>query len=509
MLRHICPGFTLEVYPSIAELTRTHETVEPQVLAGRPAWRAAERVLTYLWTGRMSARREGSAVVVVTEGDSLRCRITAEKNVAYFTLAKQPAICCAELWHRAYGLASSLSTRSTGPQFEAIRRIHGTLTDALRRVEMEMSAPRELAELPVQAALAGGALTPAEDTANLATEVEALLREFRQFSHAEPLPGDWDNLASRFLQTAQTGSDLHEWMAAASTLMTKRLNVHPALSAPREQGPCAFQFLRISADVNAARRVFGYEVYSKYLSHVLALGPADLDRRSLQVQAEILQDLRSRFLATQRERQRVELAQWRQKLVANPWARSMSDRLRVAVESFRIAQSDGRVGGGRTALFQSSTTALMAECMSELRREVEEIVSGARWTRLYDTADLLIKLTTDSLEGAPCSDERADERDKRMVEEFKRLLPKTQESHLNKIFLMRCQGAHPPKLDREWQKKATVKYVAGILGRAAAKDCRDLELTSLEASEVKLNLITEMTEVIRQAIGARGASSGS
>ncbi len=197
---------------------------------------------------------------------------------------------------------------------------------------------------------------------------------------------------------------------------------------------------------------------------------------------------------------------------------TLNERLKDAFKKFTNAYDDARWTGTQQRVFQDAARQPLVDGAEPICASVSAPTNKGKWDELFAFALIIIKATTDSLKEAKVAPtdeggtpvEIADKpslNEQELRQKVEKELGKEQYRILDVLFLMRCRDSHTEVAEKADEWNRIQKYAAACLGRRWSGsrqtsetspffDGREMQLTELEATELKLILLEKAAKAI-------------
>ncbi len=511
MMRRLCPDLSIEYGLSARLESRWPEPPEAEIFKGKAAWRFVEKLLVFLWRGDVHAVPHDDGVRIVGERWDKQCIIRGQRNVEFFRLTKQDAAATTELYHQLKGWYAFLMAARREPHCDRISawatRVHDVLSDIRIVVDDERGIQEDRSAAPRREPTI--VLTEKEDVVAVLGRASELLRDFRNQITAEVLPADWYRYEDAFRSHRVGMTGLKEWLEAAQWLYLRQLPYLPAKTTRSgERTPVdVFDLLRIMCDRWNGLRAPEYRIeHTLYNSKPFKGRPPSNDDGYLRLKKLIAAELEGVFRECQAERRAVGNDRWQQNLAPNPWMASPADKLRSAVDRFGELHEHCTSSPAAARYFSDVANERKASFLADLRKPVASDSSEGAWRSLFYAGLMITQLTTEVLE--PSAFPGGPEED--LVEAFKAKLADSRLQRLADVtFSLRNRAAHTLTAKQRGTWNEVQAEIGRWLGRrwSPSKETSGgmfgpshLELTPLEATEVKCKLIEGWLRVFNRLL---------
>ncbi|MCC6357127.1 MAG: RNA-directed DNA polymerase [Phycisphaerales bacterium] len=508
MLKRLLPDLVIRVFDR--DETEAPRTTE---ITGRQATRVLEKLLTYAWTHRVSFRVHDDYVAVKAAGEREIARLFSKVSIEFFGLAPNELIRCTELFHKLAGWSAFLEDAENHGEARRVADLGRELRRVLAGVQAGTRSETTAYETgALRVDPAGLPLTAEQENRQLAREVFELIRQFMLFVSPGPISHDLPELERNFKAVANSEETFSRWLETTMRLYQIRAEVVPPESARREfRGHDIHETIRLLSDRLAGRRAPTYEIERDFYKKVSKDDVPDSPRAYLRHQFRVLGRLKSAFDCSLALRNQRGPTAWIQTLNENTWSRSIAARLHTAVQVLRERLVEMASQPGVMRVFQNAVLADLNAGMSELMTTVSSTTSELRWKSLFATGSVLSKLILEQVEASRLETETTEKRSHTEIA-IASLTAGTGESHadlLRLIHLLRCRDAHPAT-DEQMNDWIKLQRLCGSRLRRVTTNIRmpdnagamfgngHLELTELEANDLKLSIIEGVDRFLRQ-----------
>ena len=517
MLKKYAPDIRVEVRSPALLSLRRRGVQDLELCEGRRAWNVVQRVLSYLWTGRLSPQDEEGHLAIHEQDGSILCRIRSESRLNFFRLSRREAISCVELWHELHGRVASLTIEDTNRYFDPIRESRSRLALAVERIEIRAVHPSSPKPLPLIVAKDEESLplTPEDDVLALSCRVYRKIDGFHRFTKTDADSTESTQYADSFQRVTRSRPELVTWIDVARRLCVDGLVRLPKLLPEGEKTGFGdvFKLLQVLDDRFAGRRSHYYLIENRFLNKVVQrkdvadLSTADQSRT---VQAELLKLLERTFARSLQEKTVSGMVRWQGSLRDNPLRlSSINNALEDACCTFCDLHGKCVWHDTGAKLFRSEATLQLAVVTPRLRQCIAASANPDVWQELFRFGKDICDVTTELLEYSAGQD------DKGVKERFHQCLDPDSQAVFKVLFLLRNREAHPltREMYRDW---VTIQSnAAKRLGRRWGKHgppsgdsilfaAGDLELTELEGTELKVQYLKAACEALK-CFGAKAS----
>ena len=351
----------------------------------------------------------------------------------------------------------------------------------------------------------------------LSADVWKLYLEFVRQSNVDDVLAMATPRAPTFMAPAIDIGGFKTWSDCARDLMTDllpRLPIQNDRANDDDNG--ILGLIRLFCDRLHQRRSPQYDAEYRFLSKhrikskLHQLGGDDVTR----VQQAVVEELKGVLTKCLSHQQELGRDEWLRSLVHNPWRQPLDKQLVNAYQRFVTLPAKAIWKTTGTPVFREASNSEIANNANELFETIEQPTTLDVWKRLFLFAKCVTRCTIDCLSGgndAFCDEVREIIKKKRpdnpepngatdLHEELEVEIGKDCAGYFQTLFAMRNRDAHPddPRQKKDWNR--IQKFVAKLLGRrwSPSKELQspnqlfqpdDLQLTSLEGCEVKLQFL--------------------
>lgn len=511
MLRRVCPDLHIRYRPIGSTAERWGQTSFNESFKGKRMWRLVERLLSCLWQRQLQAVPYDDGLRIVGRGWDKECILQGTHNLEFFRLTKHDAFAVVELYTQQSGMAAYLQAARNLAGFESIAQLGRRLSDALSSIEMDSIAREPELSLPEPGQ--AGPVRPLlieEEIQDASRSVFELLREYRVHIIDDPsLPIEWSQHERVFTAHKPGLEALRSWLISARWFCIEGLPKLPAVTMRdgNRQPHSIFQVIRLLCDRYCDLRAGVYD------SEYVFLGRAPFGGRwpshehaYAQLKRAILADLMKTFTETHRTRRKLNPQDYQANLVANPWRDPVDRRLSRTADRFQELHERSTSRKNEPRLFIAMTTGERAACVDYLRQRMQARTSREAWCELFECSKRIVRITTEALD--PISFEGST--DEERVRDFNhKLADRRLRQTVWLTYLLRCGSAHTAtsRAFEDW--KRIQGHVARLLERRwSASQTMEadlfhkthLELTELEATEVKLYLVQDWVAILKRLL---------
>lgn len=518
MVREICPELRVEVPGETWELGGRRVVRKTEVHEGKAAIRDVERLLARIWQEELLVTDEDSHFVVKAPGDTIVARLRCERNGDFFLLSRRQGVATVKLWHRLRGWWVGLNPGHRDECFASLekfrKRIKETLDHALVRAQPRSAVltPDAPSEFPAFSLL--------KDTGvikELSGDVWKLYVEFVRQSNAGDVLAKATPLVPTLMAPATDEGLLTTWLNCARELMTDllpKLPIRDENTTTESNG--ILGLIRVFCDRLEQRRNPQYDAEYRFLKkYVRKSNVHQLDSDDVTgVQRAVLEELKGLLTRCLNEHQQLGRDDWARSLTPNPWRLPLDKQIQNAYQRFVSLHAKAVWNTTKESVFREASHSEIANNANDLFETINEPTATAVSDKLFHFAKSVTCCTTDCLSGGvdtfseearemikkqrPANPEPDEKKD--LHEELFLELGKDSAEYFRVIFPMRNRDAHSdnPHQRDDWNR--IQKFVAKLLGRkwSPSKQPKfpnqlfqpdDLQLTSLEGTEVKLLML--------------------
>jgi hypothetical protein len=523
MLRIICPNLRVEVPGQAWALGPNRIVVDDQLHEGSEALNDIERLLTRIWKGELRVHEDGGHFVVSKGNQQTVARVRCEKNGEFLLLTRRQAVVTIEMWHRLHGWAAGLNPGDRDDCFAAIDQLRGRIAgtlDAMSLSPPSMATP-EVETVPETGdnpfSLLGGGVGEAM---TLAPKVLSKYLDFYHYATDGQHPSVSAAQEAADIAVAVTSRDqLKSWLHSARKLFIDELPRLP-LTDPEKPNQDVADLLRILDDRIQELRCPGYEIEKHFLKrHIRKQNVEEIDDQlAIGVQLPLLQKIDESLTKSLNARNQQAQETWLQAQRRNFWRIPHDRLLREQYRDFTTAHDQARWITTGKPVFTTAAKQEIAEGAGTLSEQVSAETSRDVWKELFYFCNVVASATGDCLSGDENTfsttvkeslKKRGKSPDSALLYEQLNHDVGEYRTSFEVVFLMRCRNPHPEDVSQidEWNR--IQKFAAKLLRRRFAKPGKrppgetlfgpgDLQLTSLEGTEIKLHLLQEVTAGLKQ-----------
>ena len=357
-------------------------------------------------------------------------------------------------------------------------------------------------------------LTPFDEVAEMASQVYELAKECHSLICQKEPVTDWVKWSVVFRKPVDNTKSLKGWIDAADKMFNGTFSRLPTLGDDSKAlASSVFQLLRILADRVDGRRFPVYELEKRYIGSARIQRPQIEqldDDDALPMQRQILSSLAEVMNESVRHcRQMMHPDEWIKSLAANEFWLSLDEQLVAETNRFIELRDRAVWPDDGKRVFSDDVNSQVADHAGELAKSIANGQWTTVWKRLFEFGHMIISVTTDSGASQSGSD---------FLERFNAVLAKDQ-SDFAVILHLRHRKAHgvsytglkedsKKKIHGEWL--TSQRWAKRYLGRRWSwnektgprtvffDDERDMRLTPLEGTEVKLALLVAVNRCLEK-----------
>jgi len=518
MLRSICPDLKLEVPGETSWGGRVVEA--PELHEGKLAIRDVERLLALVWREEVVVTDEGAHFVFQTSTDKTIARLRCERNGDFFLLSRRHAVATVKLWHRLRGWYVGLNPGYRDECFASLDKFRMRLKETLDQARIRATKRTIIQTTDIPSAESDISLL--RDTGvvrELSGDVWKLYIQFvHQLNAKEGIEAEANPRAANFRSPVLEISHLRTWVPCAKELMTDLL---PTLPIKGESAAVdtkgILELIRLLCDLLEEQRISEYETEYKFLkehvrkSRVHQLGNED----AIGVQRAILGELKRLLTKCLHEQQQFGREEWLKTLAPNPWRKTPAEQLKTAYERFVSLHRKAVWKTTGSPVFRDTSHREISKSPEDFYEAIDAATPDGVRDGLFAFAKRVTRCTTDCLNGdvktlsddaleairkkqPPTSTKKPSKKD--LHEELHVEIGDDLAEFFQIAFAMRNRDAHPDDETQMDDWNRIQKFMAKLLGRrwkpkkGPAAPTRlfqpdDLQLTSLEGTEVKLAIL--------------------
>jgi hypothetical protein len=505
MLKKCSPDIHVEVRSPAPYPLRRRGVHDLESCEGPRAWKIIERVLTHLWTGKLSTQDEEGHLSILEHDGSVVCRIRSDSRLDFFQLSKREAIACVELWHELRGRVASLTVKDTNRCFDPIRQWRSELAIAIDQIEIRALHPSGPMPEPPTVPIGSVPLTPEDDILDLSRRAYENIGRFHDYiPRPDPdVPAFIHNGAVDFHQVVSDRDGLKTWVSTVRRLCIDSLSRFPA-SLPSGD---IFKLLQVLDDRFSRRRGYRYKIEEEFLNAVVRrkdVGSLSNNDECRKIQAELLRRLQRCFETSLEDRATQGRSQWTRSLHDNLLRLSLESQLEDASRTFHELHVRCAWPDNSAIVFYAEAARLLANMLPDLQRCIaESSTSSEVWRELFSFGKQICDVTTELLE-CPAGQTLQDVRNR-----FNKCLGPESDAVFRMLYRLRNRAAHPlrPEGDSDW--RAIQHDAARRIGIRLQRGNRPvqegglfgpehLQLTSLEGNELKVQYLQDACKGLRR-----------
>lgn len=497
---------------------------EADEVHGAAKWFALENIISNLWRGELSAMRTGPLVEVSSQ-DTIVAKVNGPRAIDFLLLDVSEAMRCVEFWHRLNGFVAFLASAPAGVG-DPIREYGHLLSSAISESDLVDDGRAEKREI-ISTRTAAPVIYEEDDLRSIADNLCRLIDEYQIFVGESHRDAALLSVAEQTVRRqVSNGEEFQAFVDAFRDLTIGRLEHLPPEAG--EGRVSAFRVARLISDIGAARRCSPYrasaEFYEQFGMHKASPGKREIQK----AQRLILKEARSAFIRARDSRnQAQDIEKWKTSQAPNQFRdtspKAFSRELEAVVGDLTTAHEKLSRVGKSDPIFNPESNRHLRSSVSDLERPVLADTSEECWAELASTCMRLYKAMFEGCIGG--------------AKAFRRNATNKQRKRLWKIGLLRNYAAHlqhelgapaPAGLlsrVHDWVlarigKEATIpkrqtkrqewleiqKDAARLLGSAwksregdeheSLRAPGDLQLTPLEATELKLSYMKDLMSVL-------------
>ena len=519
MLKRLYPDLRIEI-PDAMLYVGGDRIKRPGILhVGKDAWRDVERFLPALWENNLYVEDDSGHTTVMHADGSLLCRMRSEQHLSFFHLAKRQAISAVELWHHLRGLSAGMSIKDSDRCFQPIKNVQSSITKTLGplRIVAPDTGRREVAATVGEDSRIF--LTRFDKTFGVANRVFALANEMHLPVCGREPDAEWTKQSLFFRKPVSNVEELHQWIRATDQMLNGTFPRIPKLiDKPKSMASTVFRIVRVLKDRLAGERFATYELEKRCLDKARIQNQRinDIqDTDALAVQYEVLSLLRDVFEESNKLREQMaKQSDWLATLAENKLATDFSKRLTSETHRFIELRERAVWPDDDHRVFSDDVNSQLAEQAIELEKPIKRGQWTTVWKQLFKFSQIIIEFTTDSA---------VEQSGEELLDRFNRVLG-ANKADFNVIRYLRHRGVHgvaykrknddtKKRIHQEWV--TAQNWAKQCLGRAWSwgkkdgprtvffDDERDMHITPLEGTQVKVGLLTSANEALEKLRAAK------